>query len=87
MTVRLPGARIAPATNNRTFCQVGRVNNLDKPASRNSRLSGSGDSQGGAAGSDCSIPCRRKIDFRPDRIKRRFVPRPKCGQTGRHDGT
>jgi hypothetical protein len=47
---------MAPATYSRTFRQVGRMNSLGKPASRDSRLSGRGDSRDGGVGSGCCIP-------------------------------
>ena len=46
---------MAPATNSRTFRQVGRMNSLGKPASRDSRFSGRG-LAGWWVGSGCCIP-------------------------------
>jgi len=41
-TVRRPGAKTAPASNNSTFDQVGHVNRSAKPTSRDRNRSGSG---------------------------------------------
>src|SRR5580700_8733641 len=63
VTVRLPGARTAPATNSKMFCQVGRVNSLGKSVSRNSRRSGRGDSHDGEVGSGCCILAACRTEF------------------------
>ena len=77
---------MAPATNSRTFRQVGRVNSPGKRASRDSRLSGRGDSSDGGMGSNCSIACVESI--RPNRGKRwirgpRYEVSAQAGSSGR----